>query len=113
MIIPLTVLTDIDGLGYYAVAETIQIGKRIVYRGNIVDSRDIFPLSQPPVHVSMETKEGRYTNIVPALSGLELEGGGNALIFNKKDLDSISKKTIPGTPCMLKRLRLDPVYRLR
>jgi len=113
MIIPLTVRTDIDGLGYYAVAETIQFNGHIVYGGNMVDSKDIFPLPQPPVKIPLETKEGRYVNIVPALSGLELEDGANALIFHHKDLASLaSKKEISGTPCRLKRLMIDPVYRL-
>ena len=116
MIMPLTIFTDIDELGYYAVAENIEIDGHIVYKGNIVDSSDITFMPKPAhVRVPLQTNEGRYVNLASALSNLEnLPTGTNALLFDSKDISSLfSKKEISGIPLRLKKLEISPIYRLR
>jgi hypothetical protein len=115
MLIPLTIMKDIDECSYYAVAESINVKGHPILNGAIVDRRDISILIEPPVRVPLQTKEGHhYYNLVSALSALENPSvEANALLFNPEDIDSSSKKEIYGTPCRLKRLDLSPIYRLR
>jgi hypothetical protein len=115
MLIPLTVMKDIDGCGYYGIAENMNIKGYQVLNGTIVDRKDISVLAEPPVRVPLQTKEGHYGNLVSALSALENQPEiANALLFNPEDVTSISsKQEIYGTPCRLKRLEIGPIFRLR